>query len=312
MTELERLELRVLTAAKDHLPSPDIILNAGLVKNDEEQLEKSDRGGLELSRIEPRLREHAKACKAVADYLQTSYRSAARTETRMRNLGELLRENNEDKCHRCWMTTFHCFCNVLGHVKRDMISPHSLSLYVHHNELLRSSNTGKLLYALAPESTYICGIQTHETALFNSLHPHNTLVLWPSPNAPTIPQFLSSVAQPIINNNNNNVDPFHVIILDSTWKRSSTLNQRIPRNIPRVAIRSASQGVFGSMRTFVRDGNVHTAAACYLAFLQLGLTASALKPLEDAIHACHEAYQAQAHKPLKRLPASSSRASSAS
>jgi len=260
----------------------------------------------QLGKVEPQTREHVKACLVLGDYLELCRRASDSVESE-RSADHAIGAPSVDvtvqmgvrklafteKCHRCWMTGKHCFCSVLTQMAPEMIAPHSLSLYVHYDELLSSSNTGKLLYSAAPESIYIFGVRTHDATLLSSLNAQNTLVLWPSPDAPTITDYIRA-------HYTHTQKSYHLVVLDATWRRAATLNQRIPAEYQRVKLSATSQSVFGSMRDFAPDGSVHTAAACYQAFTEFGVSAAALAPLAAAIASCLSAYQAQSNKPLRR------------
>uniref|UniRef100_A0A7S1ERM7 tRNA-uridine aminocarboxypropyltransferase n=1 Tax=Timspurckia oligopyrenoides TaxID=708627 RepID=A0A7S1ERM7_9RHOD len=158
------------------------------------------------------------------------------------------------KCPRCWMMSYYCMCSELEQIsihKHKIIGSNSLSIYMHHDEFMMSSNTAKLLFDFCFNSVYIFGNQQHEQKFINTLteNRHKCMVLWPCKDSVSIAEFIArNKGWNEELGSNKNGSGFHIVLIDGAWSQSSTLNRRIPREIQRVHLSVTNKIEFEKMR----------------------------------------------------------------
>jgi DTW domain-containing protein YfiP len=120
-----------------------------------------------------------------------------------------------------------------------------LSLIIHHKELKRTTNSGRLAVAALANSAMIVRGESRERLDLSSLllPEYETYVLYPAVDAMDIHEI-----QP--------KKPVHLIVADGNWRQASKVHQRHQelRDLPRVKVRSASQRQYHLRQEHFPDG----------------------------------------------------------
>lgn len=126
-------------------------------------------------------------------------------------------------CEKCFMHPERCICHRIP--KLDLKT--KLSLIIHHRELKRTTNTGRLAtHSLINSSMYIRGKDRRPLDLTPLLSPeYESYVLYPSDDAKDIETLRPK-------------KPVHLIVADGNWRQASKLHKRQPElsHIPRIKI----------------------------------------------------------------------------
>ncbi len=126
-------------------------------------------------------------------------------------------------CQTCFMHTERCICALIPKLELKT----KLSLVIHHRELKRSTNTGRLaVHALINSEMIIRGKDRTRLDLTSILSPeYETYVLQPSENAVDVEEIKPS-------------KPVHLIVSDGNWRQASKLHARHPEiaHLPRIRI----------------------------------------------------------------------------
>ncbi len=142
---------------------------------------------------------------------------------RSRELDKARKRKTTHPCSICFMHLARCICHLIP--KIDLKT--KLSLIVHHRELKRTTNTGRLaVHALVNSKMYIRGKDRNPLDLSSILSTdYETYVLYPSDEATDLESL-----KPL--------KPVHLIVSDGNWRQASKLHRRHIElsHIPRVRI----------------------------------------------------------------------------
>lgn len=131
-------------------------------------------------------------------------------------------------CPGCCLHLSLCLCDQIP--KLDLKT--RVSLVIHHRELKRTTNTGRLaLKALSNSKMFVRGEETAPLDLSDCLtSDFQPLLFFPSEESRELtPELLQEFSKPI-----------HLIVPDGSWRQASKVQTRHPelKNIPRVMIRT--------------------------------------------------------------------------
>lgn len=137
------------------------------------------------------------------------------------------KRKTKEPCQGCFLHPERCMCHLIPNLETKT----KLSLIIHHRELKRTTNTGRLaINSLQNSKMFIRGLKDSPLSLENLIQPNEqAFLLFPSEDALELtPEFLNDFQA-----------PFHLIVPDGNWRQASKVNSRYPEleNIPRVIIR---------------------------------------------------------------------------
>jgi DTW domain-containing protein YfiP len=126
-------------------------------------------------------------------------------------------------CPTCFMHLQRCICHLIP--KIDVKT--KLSLVIHHRELKRTTNTGRLaIHALVNSEMHVRGKDRNPLDLSPLLSAdYETYVLYPADDAVDLESLKPS-------------KPVHLIVSDGNWRQAGKLHRRHPelQHLPRVRI----------------------------------------------------------------------------
>lgn len=168
------------------------------------------------------------------------------------------KRKTKEPCQGCFLHPERCMCQLIPSLKTKT----KLSLIIHHRELKRTTNTGRLaINSLENSKMYIRGLKDSPLSLENLIQPNEqAFLLFPSEDAVELtPEFL-----------NNFQAPFHLIVPDGNWRQASKVNTRYPElaNIPRVIIKRETIDEYFLRAESTEDG-MATLQAIAMAFAVL-------------------------------------------
>jgi DTW domain-containing protein YfiP len=129
-------------------------------------------------------------------------------------------------CQECFLNQNLCICSLIQRIATRS----KLSLIIHHRELKRTTNTGRLAIKILENSSMrIRGKDREPLDLSDLISPdYQSLLLFPSEDAC---ELTKSYVQ-------NFSKPIHLIVPDGNWRQASKVASRHPelKSIPRVMI----------------------------------------------------------------------------
>ena len=151
------------------------------------------------------------------------------------------KRKTKNPCPTCFMHLERCIC---AHIPRLSLKT-KVSLIVHHKELKRTTNTGRLaLHALTNSSMHIRGEGRQRMDLSHLLSPdYETYVLYPSAEAIDLEALTPQ-------------KPVHLLVADGNWRQAGKVNQRHPefRHLPRVRVRPTTLAQYHLRQEHFQDG----------------------------------------------------------
>jgi len=139
------------------------------------------------------------------------------------NLDKVRKRKTVNPCQSCFMHQDRCICS---HIPKIALKT-KLTLIVHHRELKRTSNTGRLaVQALVNSAMHIRGKEHERLDLSSLLSPEfESYVLYPSEDAIEIESIKPQKS-------------VQLIVSDGNWRQAGKLHRRHPElsHLPRVKI----------------------------------------------------------------------------
>jgi DTW domain-containing protein YfiP len=168
------------------------------------------------------------------------------------------------RCQQCQLAEYLCACE--WRVTRE--SALDFVILFHRNEILKPTNTGRLIAQVFPQSTFcFCWSRTEpEQALLDILQDPNRacMVLYPEELTSSLRQVYTEI--PKFNNKK-----ITLIVLDGTWKqarRMMTLSSYLNK-IPALHLNFTEQGEYGLRKALI-EGQLATAEAVAATVCQFG------------------------------------------
>lgn len=132
----------------------------------------------------------------------------------------------KDPCRSCFLHKNLCICALIPRLE---LSTH-VSLLIHHRELKRTTNTGRLAaLALKNCAIHVRGLPDQRLAAETFLKPgYTTLLLYPSEDATVLDDaFVATLSRPV-----------QLIVPDGNWRQASKVHTRHPElaEVPRVKL----------------------------------------------------------------------------
>ncbi len=169
------------------------------------------------------------------------------------------KRKTKDPCQVCYLNHGLCICESIPSL--DLMT--RLCVVVHHRELKRTTNTGRLaLKALVNSEMRVRGVTREILDLSDLLTPeYRSLLLYPSEDAEDLtPEFILKDPRPI-----------QLIVPDGNWRQASKVHYRHHefKDVPRVMIRAPNQAKF-HMREEHRTEGMATleAIACAMGVIE--------------------------------------------
>lgn len=164
------------------------------------------------------------------------------------------------RCEHCQLALYVCACDL----RVELNSQLDFVLLLHRNEILKPTNTGRIIADILPENTFcFCWSRTEPAAeLLNLLADPNRqcVILYPEQSTK------SRVVHTDFSFESNQKTT--VIVLDGTWKQARRMMTLSPwlANIPVLSLELDLNGQYGLRKPLI-DGQLATAeaAACVLA-----------------------------------------------
>lgn len=232
--------------------------------------------------IDTILRLCAAACEehGSADDVEPSLRNSVRVKHLLPT-----RLQNEKRCRYCGHTN-RCICKLLG---QPRLLRHRLWVWIHHGDLFRASNSGKLLAATCPGARLIVeGIPETEAALMELLarREPTTCVLYPCEGSRSTEEYLDYVQACEGASPGSQCPSLDIIVIDGTWSTVKSMVRRVPAgcNFVRVNL-SLVKSLFTSRKQGgLREarGFTSTLEACAALLDELGEPRAVSETLRDS------------------------------
>ncbi|KAH8738698.1 hypothetical protein FG386_000489 [Cryptosporidium ryanae] len=221
-----------------------------------------------------------------------------------RSMNELRKKELEGskfiKCKSCFLVRDqYCICSDLLDLSKkankiEVFPKIRFLILINDRELFKSSNTGKLIKMLIPDSELLIhGITKDNERLCelissNSGKYNKTVILFPDNKSSVnlydcLDNFYSKHIENIgknfgvdaVGNSKNRHEYYcnlhlNVILIDGTWSQAKSINKFLPKSIPRVVIKNKKISDFGPLRKQNKEGNISTVEAASLLLINVG------------------------------------------
>lgn len=153
----------------------------------------------------------------------------------------------KNPCQRCFLHLDRCICSIFPVL--DLKT--KISLVVHHKELLRTTNTGRLAVSILKNSEMIVRgkSEKHPTLILDHLINTNyhTWIFYPSPDA-------TELTTELVQKHNDR--PIQLIVPDGNWRQASKVHYRHPelKHLPRVKISTPNTATLHIRRESTKEG----------------------------------------------------------
>ena len=156
-------------------------------------------------------------------------------------LANTRKRKTKNPCPVCFLHLERCICSSIPKLNLKT----KLSLIIHHRELKRTTNTGRLaVEALTNSQMLIRGLENQPLDLNSILtDEYETLILFPAEDAIDIETL-------------NPKKPVHLIVSDGNWRQASKLHRRQPelKHIKKVKISAANLANLHLRKEHMKDG----------------------------------------------------------
>jgi DTW domain-containing protein YfiP len=151
------------------------------------------------------------------------------------------KRKTKNPCLVCFMHLERCICSSIPKLSLRT----KLSLIIHHRELKRTTNTGRLaIQALTNSQMYIRGLDKQALDLTNILSDsYETYILYPSDDAIDIESLKPN-------------KPVHLIVADGNWRQAGKLHRRHSElsHIKKVKISQANLATIHLRNEHMKEG----------------------------------------------------------
>lgn len=183
------------------------------------------------------------------------------------------KRKTKDPCPVCYLNRNLCICELIPHFNLRT----KLCIVVHHRELKRTTNTGRLAIKALQNSEMRVRGKTQETLdLSDLLVPgYRSLLFYPADNAVDLtPDFVAEDSRPI-----------QLIVPDGNWRQASKVHSRHHelKDLPRVMIKTPNLAKFHLREEHTAEGMATLEAiACALGVIEGTEVKAALMALYQA------------------------------
>ena len=132
---------------------------------------------------------------------------------------------SEGRCCTCFMTLPFCICEKIKAIDSSGMDLPEILIYTHYKEYGKTSNSGKLIPQLLPQNSRIVFFHGERSDVCITSSDTTTLVLCPSPDSIPLQDFLAGIPAD---------QKLRLILLDSTWSQSKSLNRNLDKAYSRV------------------------------------------------------------------------------
>lgn len=207
---------------------------------------------------------------------------------------ELFDAMRKYRCIYCWLAVHMCMCRQLEALRAE-VAAHlhdvvGVTMLMHPEEMLRSTNTGHLVAAVLNCEVRLWGVADDDAWLLDAVQ-HNSredrdytyVLLYPEDGCQTVAQFsktsdtiaeVPSQSPEHVGSIGSSPRPartrLHFILSDGTWNQAHRVNRHVPRGIPRVCLTISEeyQSLFTPLRKQTRSTGVSTLEATVMAVAQ--------------------------------------------
>lgn len=203
---------------------------------------------------------------------------------------------HKHRCSRCFMSSTLCICAKVKQFFQEF--DHSANkinplVYMHYKEWGRASNTGKILPIGLPEISdlFIFGRKEDEDRLRFRIETEPTLIVYPSANARPIIDFKDWFDQ--------QSGSINLIVLDTTWGSSKTLDRSLPADISRVNVDFlvSAPSQFLNRKQSTTNTKISTLEAMAFAMQALGESERNIAPMLESLRYSVDAVLRQGGRP---------------
>jgi DTW domain-containing protein YfiP len=201
------------------------------------------------------------------------------------------------RCFDCWKTPLTCICPAIdclrsganGCLWRQSFHKHPIRIliYMSREEWRCGGNSGKAIHLLFPNETelFVHGVRSDALRLRAAVRMGNvgrTVILFPGPDAQTIPQWVNAVKDISGHGTlSQHIDselstaetvPITIILVDGTWRQARRMAKHLTRNIVRDVLEvslSSSETISIFHRRQSEEGRICTAEALSMAVNEL-------------------------------------------
>ncbi|MGZ3744471.1 MAG: tRNA-uridine aminocarboxypropyltransferase [Pseudobdellovibrionaceae bacterium] len=180
------------------------------------------------------------------------------------------KRKTKDPCPVCYLNRNLCICDSIPHLNLKT----KLCIVVHHRELKRTTNTGRLALKALPNSEMrVRGEAREALDLSDLLVPeYRSLLFYPAEEA------LDLTSEYVLADSR----PIQLIVPDGNWRQASKVHYRHPelKCIPRVMIKAPNRAKFHMREEHTKEGMATLEAiACALGVIEGEAVKAALMEL---------------------------------
>ena len=187
---------------------------------------------------------------------------------------------SSSRCEICFMTLPFCICGRIQAIDCSGVEIPDIICYTHYKEFSKTSNTGKLVPKLFPRASQIVYFRGEEDDICETCSDIETLVVYPSKDSIPLHEYLAL-------RNGLSVDKRHrLVLLDSTWSQSKSLNRNLNNGYIRVNLNaqalSAGPSLFLNRRQ-VSLNRTSTLETLILTLQEMGVTKQVTDLMYEAL-----------------------------
>lgn len=209
-------------------------------------------------------------------------------------------ETSRDRCRKCWLRKFNCFCDKLNSkrvayqdLNKLFMNNFQLIIYYHYLEVGRSANTAHILEALLPSNNcanIFFGDDQREIQLMEQLRKEyddgvqSTCILYPTSSAVTVREWKERILTP-------EYKTIRLISLDGTYSQAARQFKHLQKaaafyNIPLPVVKldlpeQGCQSAYAGLMNQPSKDKICTYQASIMALKELGLDNSTFNCLKD-------------------------------
>jgi len=163
------------------------------------------------------------------------------------------KRKTKSPCQGCFLHMERCICSQLNKFNNSV----HVDLLIHHKELKRTSNSGRLIEAcLENQKMWVRGLRNQPLDHTLVLKPdHQSLLLYPSEDALVLDRNWFEA--------HKDEKPFQLLVPDGNWRQASKVHYRVKefKNIPRVTLASHLSDKCHLLRCETKDNGMSTLEA---------------------------------------------------
>lgn len=208
----------------------------------------------------------------------------------------------KEVCFNCWLRQHMCICHKIKKVQLL----HKIYLIFHYSEILKPSNTGKLLKIMDNNTEMlIFGIPEYENKIKELFSDNNfvqnSVCLFPSKDSILASEYYQKIREDLIKkerlnlNETNEADAIaekfenleiknlNVFVIDGTWPQAISMMQIVPQEMIKLKIIAQAKNVYNSLRYRYSEETCSTIEAVATLLTNLGEKEANIKEIYNAL-----------------------------